>query len=170
MAEKKNKEETFEVLITKPVVLDGKSYSVGEEQKLTAGQRDNLVAGGYALALNEETRERLRREKEENVGSRPLKERDIVIATHSSGEQVAYPDPREKGPETEAKIREELKKGTHKPLVEELPDRCVPTGVPLGAMQTAQEATKKVKANVKGEEIDTPKPAAAAGADKKATR
>lgn len=150
----KSKAEKVEVQFHKAVTVNGQPYAAGQIVKIDADEADNVIAGNYAVAYTEELKkaDELRKELPQNV---PLKESDLVIATHDSGEKVAYKDPREKGPATDDSRK-----------IEALPPGDLPTGVPYGAMVAAQ--AQKVTPNVEPDtELDTK--AAAKAADAKAS-
>lgn len=178
MATQKESGDQVEVMFTENVTVDGTPYVANKPYKIARNEAEALFMSGHAVEFTDEVRESVERRKQ-LPQNRPLKESDAVIATHDSGEQVAYKDPREKGPldsrptpttplsATEAtklgaskealRLANERNKGVKGRRVEELPEGDLPTGVPIGNMEAAQSATKALKANTvsTGIEIDT---------------
>ncbi len=170
MTETKKGGEQKEVQFTTNVSVNGKPYIAGQVLKMSASEAANVIGGGYAVEMTDELRaaEDNRKALPQN---QPLKESDLVVAEHDSGETVVYKDPREKGPldpksvdkihgvnqmggSEDAKAGAKSSKKGAGQRVEALPKGDIPTGIPVGAMQAAQEV--KAKPNVEpAENLDT---------------
>lgn len=174
----KDKGDQVEVMFTENVTVNGMPYVANRPYMLNREQADSVFLSGHAVEYTEDLRVASERRKM-LPQNQPLKESDVIIATHDSGEQVAYKDNREKGPldakptPSNAWTLEDTKKAggsveAHRMAdarnkaagkgrrVEELPVGDLPTGVPIGVMEQAQAATKSLKANSSsGPVIDT---------------
>jgi hypothetical protein len=168
MATKREKGEQVEVMFADNFTYDGLPRTKGTRAFFSREDAESIIAGGYGIEYTEDLKaaEEKRKQLPQN---RPLKESDLVIATHDSGEQTVHKDYRERGP-LDAKatpgsawtLADSQKAGgsvdAHRiameindvdgQRIEALPAGDLPTGVPYGVLEASQAAAVKMKPNV----------------------